>query len=142
VLAQAYVGGLGVQLNIVVEAGQPVLSDVLIERGDDLEGPLTSSAIRDVPIDEVVRQVVAGAAWHMTRQDGGHRIPGEVAPKPKEGWLITEAHLREVAAVVRGAVYGEQNKAVVARFGVSPRTASRWIAAANKLADDEGSDQR
>lgn len=119
--------GLSFNVGIVVEDGRPIFNDILIERGDDLEGPLTAAAIRDFPVDEVVQASIAAVHQYIRNPKRPDRF-GSV-PRPRR---ITPDLLREVAAVVKGDDYGEPNKAVVRRFNVSPRTASRWIKAAEE----------
>jgi hypothetical protein len=49
--------------------------------------------------------------------------------------------LRDVAAVVNADRFGYPNKAVMHQFGVSQRTASRWIKAASKYIDSRNEEE-
>ena len=140
VIVWAYIGGLSVTLELVVEEGQPILDNILIERGDD-RGPLTSSSIAGIPIDEVVRQAVAGVR-HLKDRTGRNPATGEEsAPRGKVGWLVTESLLQQVAAVIRSDPFSRPNKAVAEHFSVSSRTASRWIKLAQQyIENNEGSE--
>ena len=130
------VDGLLLDVHVSVVDGVPQLDRVTIHRtinratGESVAP--TQAVVRSVPLDDVVAFVIEQAGRHAAKQ-AGQRPSGSGALRAYGHRGVTTDLLREVAAIVRGDLDGQPNKAVVARFGVSPRTASRWIKRAEQF---------
>ena len=86
---------------------------------------------------EAERDVLGAAIGNVGRvmeENAGRPRPSGVSVLRAYGpGSVDDVLLREVAALVRSDVDRQPNKAVIKRFGVSSRTASRWIKAAEKF---------
>jgi hypothetical protein len=125
------------RLGIVVEEGRPILESLLFERpvtlasGKEHWVEISASAIRKIPVEEVVQSAIEHVARQVAWQQG--RDPHQAAAtalRTHGRRSITDELLREVAAAVREDRLDMPNQAVRARLYCSSRTASRWIAAA------------
>ena len=109
--------------------------------------PVTSAGVRAVPFGRILRLAVEGFAEEVVRTPtdaaGGRALPltggtplvDEVLHRRRR-WLLTDEHLREVAAVYRQgsklppAGLPAPTEAVRKHFGVPHPTAARWVATA------------
>jgi hypothetical protein len=133
-----------VKMTLAVEAGEPVISGVVIERVDEA---ITPKAIRDITakwvFDQVIRQVVdvtmvlaragaflkAGEPYRWLDEEDHAELErlGDAAVSGRRIWrAVTPQLLWQVAEIAR-ANPGTPNKAVMKTMHTSQRNASRWI---------------
>jgi hypothetical protein len=126
----AIVDDLSMTLRIVVENGQPILDTFFVGRPRGAKGPLKPATISAIPLEPVLRQAVADVGRLVERAEESERA------NKRSGRRVDDDLLREVLAVVTSDESGQPNKAVISHFGVSSRTASRWIKAAERYVED------
>jgi len=125
-----------VEVALGVEDGIPIVAWVTIKGSTNVETKVktapTQATVRAIPLDDIIHTAVV-VATRRVAEESGQRPSSARVLRAYGHRGVTPDLLREVAAIVRGDLDGQPNKAVVARFGVSPRTASRWIKRAEQF---------
>ena len=130
-------------VSMTVETDKQGASHVTRLELGQLDGgpPVTSAGLRALPIARLVREALDAVAMDEASLPGGivRREPPArpVEPgarTPRRGALVTDEHLRDVAARYRAAIQrGEApTKAVADELYASRPTAARWIARARE----------
>lgn len=141
------VNGYEVEVEVVVEAGRLVAQEVRVRRTPN-GPPVTSEAIRAVPVAALTKSAAAHVVEMEEQQDGvvlsprGHLYPKYAARLRENG--PTSETLEWVTYLYRvGLLMGEPpTKLVGTAIGIPRSTAGRWVAAARKqglLGPSEGS---
>ena len=144
-----YGDGPQLRLTLGVEDGHPIVVGVELDR---TYGPaLTPSIIRDVPWVEVFDKTIGDAAsqfleFYRAEQRHGRWKPdidysesekaefqsaSQAALTARRGRPVDDETLRQVAEIVSRNRY-DPRREIQKRLGASPRTASRWIKAAQQ----------
>lgn len=127
-----------VDVKVTVVDGRLAADVVRITRGPDGR-PVTSEALRALPVARLVR-AAAGAVQHVRqRHDGGGTTVGPAWPSEEEGAYVArhgldDESLRIVARIYRVAyLLGDApTKRVETLLNLPRSTAGRWIAAARE----------
>jgi hypothetical protein len=133
------------RLLITIVDGVPRCSLLSLERRDSGRG-IQGSDLRAIRLDDWVEEIVAAASWHVRSVENGEvhaaasddeqamaaarRAVREMQRSARR--KMTPELLAKVAKVYRDDKTGKPSKEVEKAFGVSKRTAARWVSLARK----------
>jgi hypothetical protein len=129
-----------VEFDVAVERGAPVVNAIRVLR-DPSRPSLSGAELRRIPVARWLRLALDDASVRVEAITGGVRVvlsggddaepQAELMPRPHTRRSFTPELAAEVATVW-GAAEEYRTAAVRDYFGVSPRTASRWVKQAKK----------
>jgi hypothetical protein len=133
------------RLLITIVDGVPRCSLLSLERRENGRG-IQGSDLRAIRLDDWVEEIVAAASWHVRSVEDGQvhatasdddqaiaaarRAVREMQRSARR--KMTPELLAKVARVYRDDKTGKPTQEVEKAFGVSPRTAARWVSLARK----------
>ena len=138
---------LGVWIAMHVEVdewGTPRCEELTIRRLDG--DSVTWQTLRSIPVDRLLGEAKAAAASWVVHEGGGTFVMPTAEERvqihrkakgtrtPRRGSRTTDAHLREVEAIYRGALDAGRppRLAICEHWYITKPTASRWIAKARE----------